>query len=110
MLRRLPPRQLSGARRSSAPRRSRRPACLGFEPLEARLMLDIGIGSTTPPIVVGRTLSSYTVGGIQDGKETLTYTVYNETADSETGVLLTTTLGPGVTFQGASQQPDRNGQ
>ena len=60
--------------------------------------------------VVGRTLSSYFAGDVQKHQETVTYTVYNEQADPETGVLLTTTLGPMVTFESASQQPDRNGQ
>src|SRR4051794_33540567 len=66
---------------------------LAFEPLEDRLMLD-----AAPDIVVGRTLSSYTVGDIQGGRETITYTVYNERADALTGVLLTTSLAPGVAF------------
>jgi len=39
-----------------------------------------------------------------------TYTVYNERANPETGVLLTTTLEPGVTFASSSAQPDQNGQ
>ncbi len=56
------------------------------------------LDSSPPAIVVGRTLSSYFVGGVQNNQETITYTVYNEQADPETGVLLTTTLEPGVTF------------
>ena len=61
---------------------------LSFESLEDRTMLDAGIGSLFPPaIVVGRTLSSYFVGGVQNNQETITYTVYNEQADPETGVL-----------------------
>ena len=60
--------------------------------------------------MVGRTLSSYFAGDVQDNQETLTYTVYNETSDPETGVLLTTTLEPGVSFQSASIQPDESGQ
>ena len=51
-----------------------------------------------------------TVGDIKNSQETITYTVYNEQANPETGVLLTTGLQPGVTFAGASAQPDRNGQ
>ena len=42
---------------------------------------------------------SYFVGEVQNNQVTITYTVYNEQADPETGVLLTTTLEPGVTFQ-----------
>src|SRR5262245_32954545 len=50
-------------------------------------------------LVVGRTLSAYFVGGIQNHQETITYTIYNEQADPITGVLLTDTLQPGVTLQ-----------
>ncbi len=68
--------------------------------------------SATPStnIVVGRTLSAYFTGSVQNNQETITYTVYNESADSETGVLLTDTLAPGVTLLSASQQPDQSGQ
>src|SRR4051794_23309976 len=76
-----------------------------FEPLEDRLMLDAALA-----VVVGRTLSSYTVGGIQGNQETITYTVYNEQADAETGVVLTTTLAPGVTLAGALPQAVVHGQ
>src|SRR4051794_34999188 len=101
---RLPRRRLCSAQQTFGPRRARKPLWLSIERLEDRLMLD----SSPPAIVVGRTLSSYTVGGIQNNQETITYTVYNETADSETGVFLTTTLEPGVTFQSASRQPDQS--
>ena len=76
-------------------------------------MLDgTGVSSSQlpPAIVVGRTLSSYTVPGIQNNQETITYTVYNEQADPETGVLLTTTLEPGVTYASATQAPVQSGQ
>ena len=74
-------------------------------------MLDSGVGSASPlPIVVGRVLSAYTVGAVQNHQETITYTVYNEQADPETGVLLTTTLEPGVTLRSATQEPDQSGQ
>ena len=77
--------------------------------------------SDTPvtDIVVGRTLSSYTSAGIANNQVTITYTVYNEQTDPETGVLLTTTLEPGVTFLSSSvtfdgttttQLPDQSGQ
>jgi uncharacterized repeat protein (TIGR01451 family) len=59
--------------------------------------------------VVGRTLSSYTVAGVQNNQVTVTFTVYNEDADPLTGVLLTDTLQPGVTFLSASAQPDQSG-
>ena len=61
-------------------------------------------------IVVGRTLASYFVGGVQNGQETLTFTVYNEQADPLTGVLLTDALEPGMTLLSASQLPDQSGQ
>ena len=67
------------------------------------------LDSSPPSIVVGRTLSSYFVGGVQNNQETITYTVYNEQADDETGVLLTTTLQSGVTFASASLLPDMSG-
>ncbi len=38
---------------------------------------------------------SYFVGEVQNNQVTITYTVYNEQADTETGVLLTTTLQAG---------------
>ena len=64
--------------------------------------------SATPStnIVVGRTLSAYFTGSVQNNQETITYTVYNESADPESGVLLTDTLATGVTLASASQQPD----
>ena len=68
--------------------------------------------SNTPvtDIVVGRTLSAYFTGDVQNNQETITYTVYNQQADSINGVLLTDTLAPGVTLVSASQQPDQSGQ
>ena len=85
---------------------SRKPYRPGIEALEDRTLLD----STPAPIVVGRMLSAAFAGAIQNSQETITYTVYNQQADSETGVLLTTTLEPGVTLQSASPQPDASGQ
>ena len=105
MSRQTSPRELP--RRSRLSRhRARKPLALAIERLEDRTMLD----SSPPSIVVGRTLSSYFVGGVQNNQETITYTVYNEQADPETGMLLTTTLEPGVTFSSASQQPDQSGR
>ena len=80
---------------------------LFLEQLEDRIMLN---ASLPPSLVVGRTLSSYFIGGIQNKQETITYTVYNEQADPLTGVLLTDTLKSGVTFQSALQLPDQSGQ
>ena len=68
--------------------------------------------SATPStnIVLGRTLSAYFTGSLQNLQETITYTVYNEASDPETGVLLTDTLAAGVTLVSATQQPDQSGQ
>jgi transglutaminase-like putative cysteine protease len=79
---------------------------LEIEPLEERVLLDAGL---PPAIVLGRTLSAPFAGQVQNNQETLIFTVYNEQADPVPGVLLTDTLQPGVTFQSASQLPDRNG-
>jgi hypothetical protein len=87
-----------------------------FQPLEERVMLDIGGANSLPPtIVVGRTVSAYDVPALQNSsgqnnQETLTFTVYNQAADPISGVLLTDTLESGVIFAGASQLPDQNGQ
>jgi transglutaminase-like putative cysteine protease len=67
------------------------------------------LDGTPPALVVGRTLAEYFAGGVANNQETITYTVYNEQADPETGVLLTTTLAPRVTFAAASQPPDQSG-
>ncbi len=100
-------------RRAQRRNAARKPLKLLLEPLESRIMLDGGGASSSqlpPAIVVGRTLSSYTVPGIQNNQETITYTVYNGQADPETGVLLTTTLEPGVTYSSATLAPVQNGQ
>src|SRR5262249_22075470 len=73
---------------------------LGLEVMEARTRLDTG--GLPAAIVLGRTLAtpstagsanpspSYFVGDVQknNNQVTITYTVYNEQADPETGVLL----------------------
>jgi large repetitive protein len=93
--------------RRAMSRVSQRTRLSGFvEALEPRLML----AGAPPDIVVGRTLSSYFVGGVQDSQETLSFTIYNEQADPITGVLLTDTLKPGVTLVNASIVPDQSGQ
>jgi hypothetical protein len=102
-----PLRPHSTARRS----RLRRPFRAFFETLEDRTMMDSGIGASLPPaIVVGRTLSAYFAGDLQNHQETITFTVYNEQASPVTGVLLTDTLESGETIASASQQPDQSGQ
>jgi len=102
-------------------RRQWKPARPSFEILEDRTMLAASPGLPAA-IVLGRTLAtpstaatstpspSYFVGEVQNNQVTITYTVYNEQADPETGALLTDTLKPGVTFASASQQPDQSGQ
>jgi uncharacterized membrane protein len=87
----------------------RRRLPLYLEQLEDRILLS-GQSGLPPALVMGRTLSSYFVGGVQNNQETITYTVYNEQANPETGVLLTDTLAPGVTVASASQLPDQSGQ
>jgi len=91
-----------------------------------------GVANQLPAaIVVGRTLAtpstaasstpspSYFVGEVQGNQVTIIYTAYNEQANAETGVLITTTLQPGVTFVSSTvtldgvtttQLPDRSGQ
>lgn len=80
---------------------------LGIEQLEERLAPD---ASLPPDLVVGRTLSAYSTASIANRALDITYTVYNQRADDIAGVLLTTTLQPGVAFTAATQLPDRDGQ
>ena len=70
-------------------------------------MLD---GGLAPAITVGRTLSAYTVGAVQNHQIAITYTVYNEQAEAVTGVLLTDTLEAGASFKDASAPASRDGQ
>ena len=50
------------------------------------------------------------MGEVQNNQVTITFTVYNQQGDPETGVLVTDTLAPGVTMASASQQPDQSGR
>ena len=100
-----------------------------LESLEDRTMLDTG--GLPAAIILGRTLGtsstaatstpapSYFVGEVENNQVTISYTAFNEQADTESGVLLTTTLQPGVklisstvTLDGttSTQLPDQNGQ
>src|SRR3954447_656115 len=81
------------------PRRPRKPYRPSFEGLEERQMLADGLGAGPLPITVGRVLSSPTASGVVNNELTVTYTVYNEQGTELSGVLLTTTLQPGVTFR-----------
>ena len=60
-------------------------------------------------ISVSPALSSLTVSGVVNNTLTVTYTVYNLRSDPVYGVLMTTTLQSGVSFQSATPMPDRNG-
>ncbi len=55
-------------------------------------------------------MSSYMAPGIGSQPLKITYTAYNQTAETLTGVVLTTTLQGGVSFLDASVLPDRKGQ
>ena len=79
---------------------------LGVEYLEERL----APAGLPLDIVVGRTLSAYTVDRVQNNSLNVMYTVYNQTDGDVTGVLLTSTLRPNVSFASASVLPDRSGQ
>ena len=79
---------------------------LGIEYLEERL----APASLPPDIVLGRALSAYTVGRVQNNRLDVTYTAYNQTDADITGVLLTSTLQSGVSFQSATMLPNRSGQ
>src|SRR5262249_24036398 len=68
-----------------------------------------GPGAAPPDLVVGRTLSSYSVAGAQNNQLTVTFTVYNEQTDPLTGVQLTDTIQPGVPFLSAAARPDQSG-
>src|SRR4051812_40515667 len=74
------------------------------EHLEPRMMFS----GSPPSIVVGRTLSSYFSGDVQNNREAITFTVYNQQATPISGVLLTDTLLSGVTFLDASVVPDQS--
>jgi hypothetical protein len=56
-----------------------------------------------PALVVGRTLSASTTAAILNNQETITYTVFNEQAKLLSGVLLTDTLQPGISYQSAAR-------
>jgi transglutaminase-like putative cysteine protease len=93
-------------------RRQRQPFSLGIEQLEERQLLDTGIGAAEQPspIVVGRTPSAFTVDGIRNNQLTITYSVYNPRDQDVAGIRLTTTLGPGASFAGATARPDGDGE
>ena len=111
-------------RRQTAPAPGRlkdRTYRLIFEMLEDRTMLSTS-SQLPPAMVLGRMLAtpstaetatpspSYFVGEVQNDQVTITLTVYNQQGDSETGVLVTDSLAPGVTLSSASQQPDQSGR
>jgi hypothetical protein len=61
-------------------------------------------------ISVSPALSTPTVSGVVNNTLTIGYTAYNLRPDPVNGVLLTTTLQSGVSFESATPMPDRNGQ
>jgi hypothetical protein len=63
-----------------------------------------------PVLVVGRTLSSFSVAGLIDNRLTITYTVFNQQATEVRGILLVTRLRSGVRFETATPGPDRHGR
>lgn len=77
----------------------------GAEILENRQMLD----GELPRLVVGRFLSSYATGGVVGGTVDLTYTVYNQGAETVEGVRLATELAGGKEFRGSSRPVQQNG-
>ena len=93
-----------------------------FEVLEQRTLLSGSASALSAPIVLGRTLAtpssansaaptpSYFAGDVENNQVTVTFTVYNEQADPETGVFLADTLIPGATLANASPLPTQNGQ
>lgn len=67
------------------------------------------LSAVPPEIIVGRTQSTYSQSGVQNQELSITYTVYNEQTSAATGVLLSTTLEPGVTVKSSSLLPDQTG-
>lgn len=64
-----------------------------------------------PPVIgIGRTLSTYTIDKIDSNELTISYTVFNHQMEKVDGILLVTTLEPGVAFKTSSPLPDRKGQ
>ncbi len=81
-------------KRTHGPTGGRHPLRPNFDVLENRQLL--ATTGLAPMITVGRVLSAYAVGDVQNNQLTETLTVYNEQSDTETGVLLTDTLATGV--------------
>jgi len=97
----------SRKRRSRRKRPSSRFEPLRFEMLEDRRMLANGESDV---ISVGRFLSEWSAADIQDNELKITYTVFNQQAAEVEGLLLTTTLEPGVTLESATLPADQNGR
>jgi large repetitive protein len=62
------------------------------------------------PISVGRTQSTYFVDQIEGNRLTITYGVFNQSAEEIDGVKLVTVLQSGVPFEEASPLPNRQDQ
>lgn len=61
-------------------------------------------------LAVGRTLSAYSTAEVVNNELKITYTAFNLTDGYAEATLLTTTLGPDVTFVSSSLTPDQNDQ
>ncbi len=61
-------------------------------------------------ISVGRILSEWSAADVTNNELKITYTVFNQQEVEVEGVLLTTSLQPGVTLQSATISPDQDGQ
>ena len=66
------------------------------------------VSPITSNVLVPGAVSAVGVGA--NNQVTITFTVYNEQADPESGVLITDTLAPGVNLANASQLPDQSGE
>lgn len=78
---------------------------LSFESLEERLVL-----AADDVISVGRSLSSWTTADIVNNELKITYSVFNQQAETINGLGLATTLQPGVQFVSSSISVQQNGQ
>lgn len=91
------------ARRQRRARQLRSHLCW-IEPLEDRRLL-----AADDILSVGRVLSAWTTADVQQQALTITYSVYNQQPVDVSGVLLTTTLQPGVTYERATRPAQQQG-
>ncbi len=67
-------------------------------------------GDLPPDMIVGRTLSAYSLADVVNGQLSITYTVYNQREVDLAAVVLNTTLATGIDFQTSSSAANVNGQ